>query len=253
MFTNANARVFIFNKKNKEIEFIRRFLCDLIKPTIMIVLEDTFKHQGMRKKLIESIREKGIEDEAVLEAMMRIPRHYFLDKAFLNQAYTDQAFKIGAGQTISQPYTVAYQSSLLDIKKGEKVLEIGTGSGYQTCVLLELGAKVFSIERQKELFDKTKELLPRMGYAPKLYYGDGYKGLPSFAPFDKMIVTCGAPFIPEDLVNQLKVGGTLVIPVGEGDVQMMTTVLKTSETTIEKHELKNFRFVPMLEHKEWGK
>ncbi|MBK7852022.1 MAG: protein-L-isoaspartate(D-aspartate) O-methyltransferase [Bacteroidetes bacterium] len=215
--------------------------------------EDNFKHQGMRKQLIDSIKSKGIDDERVLEAMMKVPRHYFLEKAFLNQAYTDQAFKIGAGQTISQPFTVAYQTSLLHLQKGDKVLEIGTGSGYQTCILLEMGAKVFSIERQKELFDKAKEFLPAIGYSPKLFYGDGYKGLPAYAPFDKILVTCGAPFVPEELVKQLKVGGMMVIPVGAGEVQVMTTILKTSETAIEKHELKNFRFVPMLEHKDWGK
>jgi protein-L-isoaspartate(D-aspartate) O-methyltransferase len=217
------------------------------------IQDDSFRHQGMRKKLIESIRAKGIDDERVLAAMNKIPRHYFLEKAFLNQAYNDQAFRIGAGQTISQPYTVAYQTSLLEINKGDKVLEIGTGSGYQTCVLLELGAKVFSIERQKELFDKAQKFLPQIGYAPKLFYGDGYKGLPAFAPFDKILVTCGAPFVPEDLIGQLKTGGIMVIPVGAGEVQVMTTILKTSETGYEKHELKNFRFVPMLEHKEWGK
>ena len=215
--------------------------------------EDNFKHQGMRKQLIDSIRAKGIDDERVLEAMLKVPRHLFLEKAFLNQAYTDQAFKIGAGQTISQPFTVAYQTSLLHLMKGDKVLEIGTGSGYQTCILIEMGAKVFSIERQKELFDKTKEFLPAIGYSPKLFYGDGYKGLPSYAPFDKILVTCGAPLVPEELIKQLKVGGSMVIPVGAGEIQVMTTVLRTSETTVEKHELKNFRFVPMLEHKEWGK
>ena len=217
------------------------------------MLEDNFKHQGMRKKLMDGIREKGIRDEKVLEAMMKIPRHYFLDKAFLNQAYEDIAFKIGVGQTISQPFTVAYQTSLLDIHKGDQVLEIGTGSGYQTCVLLELGARVFSIERQKELFDKTKKRLPELGYSPKLFYGDGYKGLPSFAPFDKVLVTCGAPFVPEELIKQMKVGGVLVIPVGAGEVQIMTTILKTSESAFEKHELQQFRFVPMLEDKAWGK
>ncbi len=221
--------------------------------TIKMKQEDNFKHQGMRKQLIDSIRTKGIDDERVLEAMLKVPRHHFLEKAFLNQAYTDQAFKIGAGQTISQPYTVAYQTSLLHLKKGDKVLEIGTGSGYQTCILLEMGAKVFSIERQKELFDKTKDLLSSLAYSPKLFYGDGYKGLPSYAPFDKVLVTCGAPHVPEELLKQLKVGGVMVIPVGAGDVQIMTTILKTSETTFETHELKNFRFVPMLEHKEWGK
>ena len=215
--------------------------------------EDNFKHQGMRRKLIDGIRNKGIKDEKVLDALMQVPRHYFLDKAFLNQAYEDNAFKIGAGQTISQPYTVAYQTSLLEIKKGESVLEIGTGSGYQTCVLLELGARVYTIERQKELFDKAKKFLPEIGYAPKIFYGDGYKGLPSFAPFDKILVTCGAPFIPEDLIAQLKVGGIMVIPVGAGEVQIMTRILKTSESNYEKQELQHFRFVPMLEDREWGK
>ncbi len=217
------------------------------------MMEDNFKHQGMRKKLIDVVRLKGIDNESVLDAMMRVPRHHFLDKAFLNQAYEDIAFKIGAGQTISQPYTVAYQTSLLQIKKGDKVLEIGTGSGYQTCVLLELGAKVFSIERQKELFDKAKVFFPQIGYAPKIFYGDGYKGLPSFAPFDKILVTCGAPFIPTDLIDQLKTGGILVIPVGANEVQIMTKITKNSDSDFEKQELKNFRFVPMLEDKEWGK
>ena len=214
--------------------------------------EDNFKHQGMRKKLIEGIRAKGISDEAVLTAMMRVPRHFFFDQAFLNQAYADQAFQIGAGQTISQPFTVAYQTSLLKINKGEKVLEIGTGSGYQTCILYELGAKIFSIERQKELFDRTKKFLPLMGYSPKLFYGDGYKGIPAYAPFDKILVTCGAPFVPEELIKQLKVGGILVIPVGAGEIQIMTLVRKISENDIEKEELKEFRFVPMLENREWG-
>ena len=217
------------------------------------VPEDNFKHQGMRKKLIDQLRSKGIDNEDVLSAMMKVPRHFFLDLAFLNQAYSDHAFQIGAGQTISQPYTVAYQTSLLNIKKGEKVLEIGTGSGYQTSVLFELGAKVFSIERQKELFDRTKDLLPAMNYSPKLFYGDGYKGLPGYAPFDKVLITCGAPFVPEELVKQLKVGGIMVIPVGAGEVQIMNLITKISETEIEKKELKNFKFVPMLENKEWGK
>jgi protein-L-isoaspartate(D-aspartate) O-methyltransferase len=214
-----------------------------------VVPEDSFKHQGMRKKLIEEIRQKGIEDENVLNAMMKVPRHFFFEAAFLNQAYQDQAFRIGAGQTISQPYTVAYQSTLLKIKKGEKVLEIGTGSGYQTSILLELGAKVFSIERQRELFEKAKQFLPSIGYNAKLFYGDGYKGLPAFGPFDKIIVTCGAPFVPPDLITQLKTGGIMVIPVGAGEVQIMTVIIKTGDETIETHELKNFRFVPMLENK----
>ncbi len=214
-------------------------------------MKDDFKTQGMRKKLLGVLREKGIDDQNVLAAMMRVPRHFFMDKTFLNQSYTDIAFKIGAGQTISQPYTVAYQTSLLDVKKGDKILEIGTGSGYQTSVLIQMGAKVFSIERQKELFDRTKDFLPSIGYNARLFYGDGYKGLPAFAPFDKCLVTCGAPLVPQDLLSQLKVGGILVIPVGAGDVQVMTTVLKTTEKDFETHELKEFKFVPMLAEKEW--
>lgn len=222
---------------------------------------DTLKHQGMRKQLIQQIRSKGITDENVLAAIQRIPRHLFLDPAFVEQAYSDQAFRIGAGQTISQPYTVAYQSSLLSIKKGDKVLEIGTGSGYQTCVLLELGAKVYSIERQKELYDKMIAFFPTLGYNPKqfavgknpkLFYGDGYKGLPGFAPFDKIIVTAAAPHIPGNLKNQLKVDGIMVIPVGAGNVQVMTMLTKISSTAFLKHELKDFRFVPMLTDKDWG-
>lgn len=217
------------------------------------MMNDDFKTQGMRRKLIFMLREKGIHDDNVLNAMMRVPRHLFMDKDFLKHAYADTAFKIGSGQTISQPYTVAYQTSLLDIKRGEKVLEIGTGSGYQTSVLLELGAKVFSIERQKELYDRTKVLLSSIGYAPKLFYGDGYKGLPAFTPYDKILVTCGAPFIPQDLLGQLKTGGTLVIPVGAGKQQIMTTVLKISDADFETHELDHFSFVPMLENKTDGR
>ena len=213
-------------------------------------MKDDFKTQGMRRKLIFLVREKGITDDRVLEAMMKVPRHFFMDQDFQRQAYSDAAFRIGNGQTISQPYTVAYQTSLLDVKRGEKVLEIGTGSGYQTCVLLELGAKVFSVERQKDLYDKAKVFLPSIKYNPKLFYGDGYKGLPAFAPFDKILVTCGAPFIPQDLLGQLKIGGTLVIPVGGGRQQVMTTVLKLSESDFETHELDHFSFVPMLEDKE---
>jgi protein-L-isoaspartate(D-aspartate) O-methyltransferase len=196
--------------------------------------EDNFKHQGMRKLLIESIRAKGIKDENVLSAMLRVPRHFFFEQAFLNQAYSDHAFQIGAGQTISQPYTVAYQTSLLQLQRGEKVLEIGTGSGYQTSVLIELGAKVFTIERQKELFDVAQQRFPLMGYAPKMFYGDGYKGLPAFAPFDKILVTCGAPFIPEELVKQLKVGGIMVIPLGGGDVQVMTLIKKFQQVKLKQ-------------------
>jgi len=215
--------------------------------------EDTFKHQGMRKRLIDGIREKGITDEAVLTAMMNVPRHFFFDQAFLAQSYSDHAFQIGAGQTISQPYTVAYQTALLKLEKGDKVLEIGTGSGYQTSVLMEMGVKVFSIERQKELFDRTSKLLPTMGYNAKLFYGDGFKGLPAYAPFEKIIITCGAPYIPDDLIKQLKQGGRMVIPLGAGEVQIMTLVEKISETEISKTEFSEFRFVPMLQNREWGR
>lgn len=215
----------------------------------MISMQDSTKHQGMRRQLIDTLRQKGIKNENVLTAMQEIPRHLFLDKAFLNQAYTDMAFKIGAGQTISQPFTVAYQTDLLEIQKGDKVLEIGTGSGYQTAMLMELGAKVFSIERQKELFEKAKTFLPSLGYIPKLFYGDGYKGLPAFAPFNKIIITCGAPFIPEALKAQLKIGGIMVVPLGEGDTQTMTILRKNSETEFTQKSLEKFRFVPMLPEK----
>ena len=214
--------------------------------------QDTYRHQGLRNQLIRSIQKKGICDPAILSAMEKVPRHFFFDSSFLEYAYEDQPFPIGAGQTISQPFTVAFQSTLLNISKGDKVLEIGTGSGYQACILAELGAKVFSIERQKTLYDKTRSLLYDMGYQRiKLFYGDGYKGLPSFAPFDRVLVTAAAPYIPEPLIQQMKPGGILVIPVGE-DVQIMTTIHKISETETRKQEHGNFRFVPMLEDKAKG-
>ncbi|MEI6694788.1 MAG: protein-L-isoaspartate(D-aspartate) O-methyltransferase [Bacteroidota bacterium] len=213
---------------------------------------DSYKHKGLRKHLIALIKTKGIKDENVLAAIEKIPRHFFLDSSFTEFAYQDTAFPIGNGQTISQPYTVAFQSELLKIKKGEKVLEVGTGSGYQACVLLELGAKVFTIERQKALYQRTKAFLPTIGYNPRMFYGDGYAGLPAFAPFDKIIVTAGAPFIPEALIQQLKVGGILVVPVGE-DVQTMISLSKISATQIEQKEHGTFRFVPLLEDKADGK
>jgi protein-L-isoaspartate(D-aspartate) O-methyltransferase len=185
----------------------------------------------------------------VLEAIGKIPRHWFMDDAFLKFAYDDKAFPIAAGQTISQPYTVAFQTELLQIKKGDKILEIGTGSGYQTCVLLELGAKVYTIERQKELFDKTKTFLPKIGYNPRFFYGDGYKGLPAFAPFDKIIVTAGAPYLPDELISQLKSGGIIVIPLGENG-QIMTTFTKQADGTLVKKEYGMFRFVPLLKDKQ---
>ena len=211
---------------------------------------DSFKHKGARKLLVKELREMGIENESVLQAIEKIPRHFFLEKAFHhNYAYSNKPFPIGAGQTISHPRTVALQSSLLNVQKGDKVLEVGTGSGYQTIVLLELGAKVYSIERQKLLADKSKMMIKKMGYIAKLFYGDGYKGLPTFAPFDKILVTAGAPYIPEDLKSQLKVGGVLVIPVGEGDTQEMYRLTKISETEFETEQFGEFKFVPLLEDK----
>jgi protein-L-isoaspartate(D-aspartate) O-methyltransferase len=212
-------------------------------------LKDTAKHQGLRNQLVSVLQEKGITDKNVLDAIKKIPRHLFLNSSFENYAYQDKAFPIGAGQTISQPYTVAFQSQLLEIKKDHKVLEIGTGSGYQTAVLYLMGAKVYSVERQNELFKQTSSLLPKLGIRPKhLTFGDGYKGLPGFAPFDSIIVTAGAPFIPQPLMAQLKIGGRLVIPLGD-DVQIMTLLIRKNETQFEKHELGEFRFVPLLEDK----
>jgi len=210
---------------------------------------DTFRHKGMRKQLRRILLLKGIKNTAVLDAIEKIPRHFFLDKAFEEHAYEDKAFKIGAGQTISQPYTVAKQTELLQLKKQDKVLEIGTGSGYQSSVLAECGARVYSIERQKLLHDTAKPLLQQLGYNVKTFYGDGYLGLPSYAPFDKVIVTAGAPFIPPALIEQLKVGGILVIPVGDGDDKVMKTITKISTTEIKTEEHGNFRFVPLLEDK----
>ena len=211
---------------------------------------DTYRHKGLRKKLAQVIAKKGIKNSQVLTAIETIPRHLFIpDNALHKYAYDDKPFPIGAGQTISQPYTVAFQTELLELKSREKVLEIGTGSGYQTAVLLEMGVKVFSIERQKALFDRTKELLPQLGYITKLFYGDGYKGLPSFAPFDKIIVTAGAPYIPEDLLYQLKIGGILIIPVDEGKSQRMKKIVKLSDKKFETEDLGLFRFVPLLKEK----
>jgi len=207
---------------------------------------DSYRHKGLRKQLVDVIRERGITCEKVLAAIGKIPRHLFLDQAFLEFAYQDKAFPIGAGQTISHPFTVAFQTELLEIKPREKVLEIGTGSGYQACVLIEMGARVYSIERQKALFDKTKGFLRKIGYRVNTFYGDGYKGLPTYAPFDKIIITAGAPFVPEQLKEQLKVGGRMVIPVGEGKEQQMLLLIKKSETEFEQHNLGVFSFVPML-------
>ena len=215
-------------------------------------MQDTFKHQGLRRKLVEIIREKGIKDEKVLSAVGKIPRHLFMDNAFIHFAYEDKAFPIGAEQTISQPYTVAFQTELLDIKPYEKILEIGTGSGYQASVLVLMESKVFTIERQKELFDKTKDFLPKIGYKCQFFYGDGYKGLPKFAPFDKIIITCGAREIPEELIKQLKIGGKLVAPIGSGDVQDMQLLEKISDTENKITTHGKFSFVPMLNNRENG-
>jgi len=210
-------------------------------------MQDTYKHKGMRKQLIDELRAKGITDQRVLAAFDAVPRHFFLDLVFEKQAYSNTAFQIGAGQTISHPYTVAFQTSLLEWKKGEKVLEIGTGSGFQTCILCSMGAKVFSIERQKELHLKAKKIIDQFGFTPKLFYGDGYEGKETYAPFDKILVTCGAPDVPQKLVDQLKVGGMLIIPVGNMEVQQMLRITKIAGNQLKEEMFGNFSFVPMLE------
>ena len=210
------------------------------------MIQDNYRHKGKRQQLVKTVKKKGITDKAVLDAIGKIPRHLFMDSSFEDHAYQDKAFPIAADQTISQPYTVAFQTEKLQIEKGDKVLEIGTGSGYQTAVLCELGAKVYSIERQRELYRKTKMFLSKIGYRPKhLSFGDGYKGMPDYAPFDKIIVTAGAPFVPKDLLGQLKVGGRMVIPVGD-DVQTMSLLIRKSPTEFDKTEFGQFRFVPLL-------
>ena len=212
-------------------------------------MKDTFKHKGLRKQLVATLVEKGIANPAVLEAIGSVPRHLFMDSGFLDHAYQDKAFPIAASQTISQPYTVAFQSELLQVQPDHKILEIGTGSGYQTAVLCLLGAQVYSIERQLELFKKTSQFLPKIGYvAKRLIFGDGYKGLKEEAPFDRIIVTAGAPFVPKPLLSQLKIGGRLVIPVGDVD-QIMTLYIRKGAKEFEKQELGDFKFVPLLENK----
>ncbi|MCZ2442703.1 MAG: protein-L-isoaspartate(D-aspartate) O-methyltransferase [Flavobacteriales bacterium] len=210
---------------------------------------DSFKHQGMRKQLVALLIEKGIRDTSILQAIGKVPRHFFIDSQLDKFAYQDMAFKIDAGQTISQPYTVARQTELLQVEKGMKVLEIGTGSGYQTCILVELGARVYTIERQRQLYDKAKIQLSRMNYHPKFYFGDGYAGLPAFAPFDRILVTCGAPKIPQALLDQLKPGGIMVIPVGEGEIQIMKVIRKDLQGNIQINDEGTYRFVPMLKNK----
>ncbi len=212
-------------------------------------LLDTFAHKGKRKQLVEILVKKGITNKKVLNAIGTIPRHLFMDSGFVDHAYIDKAFPIGAEQTISQPFTVAKQTELLSLEKGSKILEIGTGSGFQTAVLIEMGMHVFSIERQNELFKKTKLFLPKLGYrAKKLIFGDGYKGFKDEAPFDGIVVTAGAPFVPKPLMSQLKIGGRLVIPIGSEN-QIMTLITRISQTDFKKEEFGEFRFVPLLENK----
>lgn len=215
-------------------------------------LEDNYRHKGLRNKLVDVIREKGITDEKILDAVGKLPRHFFFDSAFMETAYEDKAFQIGEGQTISQPYTVAYQSQLLEVQPREKILEVGTGSGYQACILSMLGARVFTIERHKKLNERAKALLEAM-HIPNIrfFYGDGFEGLPAFAPFDKVLITAAAPEVPSKLLAQLKVGGKLVMPYGKGDVQKMQRITKVADNHLEQEEFDNFKFVPMLKGKVW--
>jgi protein-L-isoaspartate(D-aspartate) O-methyltransferase len=214
-------------------------------------IEDTYRHKGLRRKLIEELMHKGIKNQTVLDAINRVPRHAFMDSGFINFSYRDQAFPIGAGQTISQPYTVAFQTQLLDIQPLDKVLEVGTGSGYQCAVLLEMGARVFTIERQRELYVTAQKILALLGYKPQFFFGDGYEGLPSYGPFDKIIVTAGGEKIPNQLLNQLKPGGKLVMPVGSSVSQEMTLVEKLSENEFCTTEHGPFIFVPLLKGKNF--
>jgi len=213
-------------------------------------LQDNYRAKGLRKQLVEQLREKGISDEAVLAAVNEVPRHVFLDSSFVELAYQDMAFPIGSGQTISQPHTVAFQSQLLQVERGMKVLEIGTGSGYQACVLAAMGAKVFSIERQRNLYFKTKEILEQLSFRVKTFLGDGYEGLPTYAPFDRVIVTAGAPDVPAALVAQMKTGGVMVIPMdnAEGDGQLMLRLTKQPDGSLKREEFGDFKFVPMLKN-----
>lgn len=212
--------------------------------------EDTYQHKGLRKQLVQILRDKGITDENVLTAINSIPRHYFLDSAFDKIAYEDRAFPIGEGQTISQPYTVAYQTQLLNVKPNEKVLEIGTGSVYQASVLAEIGARVFTIERQKKLYDNHRNFVLKGKYPNiRFFYGDGFEGLPAYAPFDKVIITAAAPFIPPKLIDQMKIGGVMVIPVDEESAQRMLRITKMPDGSLKEESFEQFSFVPMLQGK----
>ncbi len=207
---------------------------------------DNYKTKGARRRLIEGIQRKGIDDERVIEALYKVPRHIFMESGFIEQAYVDQAFPIGAGQTISQPYTVAFQTQLLGINKGDKILEIGTGSGYQTAVLIELGAKVYTIERQYSLFLKTQSFFHKYGYKAHCFYGDGYIGKPTYGPYNKILITAAAPYISDELKQQLKIGGVLVAPIGDSYSQTMTSIIRISENEYKKEKFGEFVFVPML-------
>lgn len=216
------------------------------------MFEDSYKQRGLRQKLVKKLAEKGIKDERVLAAINKVPRHVFFENALLEHAYQDKAFPIGEGQTISQPYTVAFQSEKLEIKPGDKVLEIGTGSGYQACILLEMGAKVYTIEYNRKLYEMTRDFLPQIGYRPYFFYGDGSKGLPAKAPFTKIIVTAGAPVVPTALTDQLADDGILIIPVGDREKQVMLSI-KKKHGKLEKEEFANFAFVPLLGEGGWKK
>ncbi|MBL8011699.1 MAG: protein-L-isoaspartate(D-aspartate) O-methyltransferase [Flavobacteriales bacterium] len=213
----------------------------------MTLSGDDYRSQGARRKLVQELRNKGITAASVLEAIGQVPRHmFFEDTALRLHAYEDKPFPIGCGQTISQPFTVAFQTQLLEVRRGDRVLEVGTGSGYQTAVLAAMGAKVWSIERHRPLFLSTRSRLESMGYKASLYHGDGFLGLPGYAPYDRILVTCGAPFVPEPLVDQLRAGGVLVIPVGEGPVQRMVRIRRAEDHSVSREEHGDFRFVPML-------
>jgi protein-L-isoaspartate(D-aspartate) O-methyltransferase len=217
----------------------------------MLKLEDTYLHKGKRRALVAELRGKGIKSERVLDAINALPRHFFFDTALISHAYEDKAFPIGEGQTISQPYTVAFQTELLDVKPGDRILEIGTGSGYQGSILHLLGAEVFTIEYQKKLFEGTQRFLKRLGIEMHLFYGDGTQGIPQYAPYDKIIVTAGAPIVPEALIQQLKIGGILVIPVGDRQRQAMVKITKKSAKSFEREEFDGFAFVPLLGKEGW--
>jgi len=214
------------------------------------MIEDNYKQRGLRNKLVKKLQLKGIKDERVLDAIGKVPRHVFFDDALLGHAYEDKAFPIGEGQTISQPFTVAFQTEKLEIKPGDKVLEIGTGSGYQASILVELGAKVYTIEFQRKLYEKTKEFLPALGYKPFFFFGDGTKGIPAKAPYDKILVTAGAPVVPTALIDQLNDGGILIIPVGDRERQKMVKIVK-SKGKLVKEEFDYFAFVPLLGEQGW--